>query len=537
MATHPEPPKKSVFDLDGVASMGEVWEATKDYSWVAKGFIPRPGVVMVSGPKSSLKTFTLISVGVGCSYGLDWPPFDTKLPKGLVMYVAGENVDELPIRHRACLRAFNLIGPDAGERIDDDFLAGVVESDNLIGAGVRLDLANAEHMAKLTTRFQAISERRGKPVIMVVFDTVTSLITKTLSDIPTCKAIVANTQLMATKLYCGIVLVNHTHLNNPNKSQGAFPLGAGLHGDFLAARNKEHETNGQKLGLRTVVTASRMKRMADLSLAFDFHGVPITLGVGGDGQPLETLAMRCVGLTTANQGIDQNAVRRYELAKALEPGKAVSASKAQEIVGWGHGGNQKQWLENCLPLMNQVYTVHLGPEAGTEQQWRELERYPRGSYTMVACRFGKEPIQTEEKKPDRGQDEAEIRRAKEQAKTGKRTNKRGAGRPLSAMPRGLMQALDYMEGLDAPLGADNRFLEFVGQVEAMREKGCGPLDEALMTYIRAAKDNVTLSPRLFAKAQTVREIIQQAQRMMKAATQKNARKTKRSEDTEGDSPV
>lgn len=74
--------------------------------WEIPYLLLRRGVVMISGPKSSLKSYIVLALGLAIVYALTW--FDgTKLVPGLFYYVTGEDEKRVGRRRIAWLRAHN----------------------------------------------------------------------------------------------------------------------------------------------------------------------------------------------------------------------------------------------------------------------------------------------------------------------------------------------------------------------------------------------------------------------------------------------
>ena len=90
----PNRPGIVVDDVESLKSK-RLWNAADlakfgDIVWEYPGMFPRRQVVMISGPKSSLKSYLLLAAGLSIVYGMTcWD--GTKLTPGMFIYCTGED--------------------------------------------------------------------------------------------------------------------------------------------------------------------------------------------------------------------------------------------------------------------------------------------------------------------------------------------------------------------------------------------------------------------------------------------------------------
>ena len=434
-------------DKEPLPTMGELYDLTKDQDWAIYQLFPSPGVVMFSGPPSSLKTYILVALGGMLCHGHKWID-GTETKQGLVFYCAGENPDELPIRYRAWLRSVKL--PET-ERVHNSFIA---------------IMASAKQV---------------------------------------CRRLVRHLKMIAGRLKISVVIINHTHVKNSAVSQGAFSLRASIDGDFLLVRDEaEDETAATEglvserdivrtLGLRTVVNVGRLKRSRDRGVAYEFVGVPITLGVDTKGRPIESLAMRCLGRTTAAIS-GTVSLRRYEMASTLLCPSDQSIRSVLTQCNWGGGGNQYDWAREALAPPGTWHTVTIG--TGTDARVVRLRLYLKGQWERVAVEAPPEPPKSREEGGDttsKRADEPEIRERKQQRKGNGRGGGTGSGRPLNSIQRGTMPQEDFDILMETPLaggGDDSPKQVFEKGIANLRSTGALITDEGerVIAYLAAPRD-------------------------------------------------
>jgi AAA domain-containing protein len=306
-------------------------------------------VVMMSGPKSSGKTFTTDCLMGMVGYGVPWCD-GTKTKRALAFVVTTEDKPEWDRKHSAWL---TLMGKPI---IDQDNVKFIEPADESFHRKVEtkrhgtvkvdhLDLLDPASVTILISQCQQTMKAEKLGCGILALDNLASLVPGRL-DKPQIQLLVRHLHLIANKLNCCVILINHTHLKNPRQYQGLAALGDLIDGTFYVSRD----------GMRTRVFIERLKGGVADGMTYEFAATVVTLGFKKNGQPITSLAMRLVGLAGQDTApIDHAAgIRKMVCEKA--PDKRLSSSQVIKMLSWdkqskekGDGGNQHKALQRAIP--------------------------------------------------------------------------------------------------------------------------------------------------------------------------------------------
>jgi hypothetical protein len=499
---------KKIWTADDLAKLPKV-------RWEIPNLLPAPGVVMISGPKSSLKSYIVLACCMSIVYERDWWD-SSKLTAGMAFYVTGEDEKLVGDRRIAWLRAHGL--PEAQQ---DGFRVLNIRQEGYIKEGKdRIDLLDKETIEALIRDFAATAKAERSRVGVVAIDPLTSLLPK-LSD-EVCRILVRHLKMLAEGLNCTVLIVNHTHRKNARTHQGSHVLADSIDGDLIAVRIWEHETNGVRTGLRTLLYIERLKRGRDADYTMDWRGTPmITRGDSGDEM---TCAMDCIGLAAA-VAVDQHAITRAWIALRLPPG-TISIPEAIAACGWAKGGSQYRDIRDAIPLDEWV-TVQLADGKTV----KELRRVKVGRGERIECRLAEQPLAQEEaRKPEaKPEHEPEVDAAKRRQRKENSGARHGGGKPLGTVRAGKMSQADYHAALDQPLAEAARDAHgFRSLIFGMRDHGAEITDEGAklldwLTTRFATETSRDMVLRLFATQMTARAVLRVASAKMKAAEKGKAK--------------
>jgi hypothetical protein len=210
----------------------------------------------------------------------------------------------------------------------------------------RLDLLDLASVTVLINQVQATAKAENLPAVILTLDNLASLCPGNL-DKPQTQLLVRHLHLMADKLNCCVILINHVHLNNKRQYQGLAALGDLIGGLFYVERN----------GMRTRVIIERLKGGVADGMTYEFIATVVTIGFRKNGKPITALAMRLVGLVGKDSAaIDHAAGTRKMACEKIKPGVRVSSSQVIKMLAWdknsakkGDGGNQHKALQRAIP--------------------------------------------------------------------------------------------------------------------------------------------------------------------------------------------
>jgi hypothetical protein len=476
--------------------------------WIVPNLLPAPGVVMISGPRSSLKSYILLSAMLSVVYGRTW--WDgIKLTPGLCIYITGEDERRVGPRRIAWLRVHDL--PDHTSL--DAFRVINVNHEYYLrgekGRPDKLDLLDPETVKVLGDDLAEMARREGLPVAVVALDPVTSLVPRLVD--PVTRQLVRHCKQIAQHLSCSVAIVNHTHRNNADRSQGSFYLADSIDGDFIAHRDQLHRTNGVVTGLRTMLEAKRLKDGFE-KYTTEWIGTPLNM-TKDDGSTEPTCAMECIGVTDAPV-IDLVATNRAWIASKIPPG-SVSFADACRLCGWSKGGNQYLALRDAIPEVWVAIQLPIGDEV------RELRRIKHGRGERIECRVvTAAPEQTVKPQPPPPKHEPEVVKvAKPTTESGKPS---GAGKPLGTIRQGTMEKDTFHATLDEPLDADDPRQSLNYRIQTLRAGGATITDEGERVLVWLAEFGTTpkgmgVIATLFTKATTTREALKTVATRMKTA--------------------
>jgi KaiC/GvpD/RAD55 family RecA-like ATPase len=528
--------KKRLWNAADLARFG-------DLVWEFPGMFARKQVVMISGPKSSLKSYLLLSAGLSIVYGLSaWD--GTKLTPGMFIYVTGEDEKRVGRRRIAWLRAHNLPETDQdGFRVvnvKQDAYRKPNDGKKNSGPSDRLNLLDEESVKALIADLKATKDAEGTRVSIVAFDTLTSLLPKLTDEV--CRPLVKHLKMIAEELDCCVVIVNHTHRKSSTTHQGSHVLADSIDGDMIAMRDWEHVTNGVKSGLRTLLHIQRLKD-GDSDVTYEWIGTPLLLPTA-DGGREKTCAMDCLGLT-ANAQVDSGSVNRVLIATVLAPGKIVNIAELIRLLGWPKkGGSQYEDIREAVPL-DEWIAVQL-PATG---EFRELRRTKVGrNGERVECRVMVEPPQQTEAdgKDTKRTDEPEIRAAKQRQKREGNDAAHSGGRPLNSVRRGTMSASDFEIEMETPLAGDDVTSPkqaFDAAIKRLRSAGATITEEGeqVIAYLLAlgtSAATMKAMAALFTTSATVHSVLKQgAARMKRESKYRDSKNPPPTPDDAGDGPA
>jgi hypothetical protein len=500
--------QKKIWTADDLAKLPKV-------RWEIPNLLPAPGVVMISGPKSSLKSYVVLACCMSIVYERDW--WDgTKLRHGYCFYVTGEDEKLVGDRRVAWLRAHDL--PVAQQ---DGFRVLNIEQEEYVKPDRdRIDLLDRQTIEMLIEDFTATAKAEGSRVAVVVIDPLTSLLPKLTDEV--CRILVRHLKMLANALDCTVVIVNHTHRKNARTHQGSHVLADSIDGDLIAVRDWQHKTNGVQTGLRTLLYIERLKRRRDVDYTTEWVGTPMI--VQGDGGEETTCAMDCTGLT-GSPAVDQHAITRSWIALRLPPGN-ISIPEAIKLCGWAKGGSQYRDIRDSIP-MDEWIAVQL-PDGKTV---KELRRVKVGRGERIECRLAELwPAQEEARKPEaKPEHEPEVDAAKRRQREENPGARHGGGKPLGTVRAGKMSQADYHAALDEPLAEAARDAHgFRSLIFGMRDRGAEITDEGAklldwLTTRFATETGRDMVLRLFATQMTARAVLRVASAKMKAAEKGKAK--------------
>jgi hypothetical protein len=491
--------KKKIWTAEDLSKLPRV-------RWEIPNLFPAPGVIMISGPRSSLKSYIVLSCCMSTIYERQW--WDgSKLKHGMCFYITGEDEKIVGDRRIAWLQAQGL--PEA--RQDAFRVLHVSHEAYLNGGADRINLLDRETLETLIKDLAATAEAEANRVAVVVIDPLTSLLPKL--DDPTCWTLVRHLKLIANSLDCCVVTVNHTHRRHAKAYQGSHVLADSIDGDFIAERDRDHLTNGVKTGLRTRLYAERLKRGRDIDFTTDWRGTPMMMQ-DEDGGEQQTCAMDCIGLTDT-VAVDQHAINRSWIASKIPPGR-VNIAEAIKLCGWQKGGSQYRDIRDAIPLDDWIAV-----QLPNGHEIRELRRVKIGKGQRIECRLVTEPP-----KPS-GADEPnpkpKLEPEAEEATRRKRTRSQFGGKPLGTLQRGTMAREEFNAALDAQLEVEARDAHgFRRMIYALRDTGSVITEEGEQVLAWLASGFETEAGRkvvipLFTTCTTARAVLRTAAAKMKAS--------------------
>jgi hypothetical protein len=495
--------KKKIWTAEDLAKLPRV-------RWEINNLFPAPGAVMFSGPKSSLKSYIVLSCCMSIIYERDW--WDgTKLRHGMCFYITGEDEKIVGDRRVAWLRAHDL--PDVRQ---DAFRVLNIRQEGYVKPGNdRIDLLDRRTVESLIEDFAATASAESNRVAVVVIDPLTSLLPKL--DDSVCRVLVRHLKLIADSLNCTVVIVNHTHRRHAKTHQGSHVLADSIDGDFVVERDREHLTNGVRTGLRAQLYVERLKRGRDVDYTTDWRGTPMTM-VNDEGVEETTCAMDCIGLSST-VAIDQYAINRSWIASRLPPG-SISLAQAIQLCWPKKGGSQYRDMRDAIPI-DEWIAVQLP----TSNQVRELRRVKHGKGERIECRMVAEPPKAREEKETAAKPryEPEVEATAKKVRAG---GSSGAGKPLGTVRYGAMRREEFHAALDAQLEENARDAHgFRKMIYALRDRGAVITDEGeqVLSWLASRFETeigrkVVVS--LFATSTTARAVLRTAAVKMKAAAKK-----------------
>jgi hypothetical protein len=369
-----EPVYKKLEDMGAILRIGDL-RSLAPLTWTLPIF-PAPGVGMLVGPKSSLKSFVLLTLAGMKAYGQPWLD-GTPIAKGMAFIVTNENIydrDEWPNRHAAWLtdngiqvafrmqdniRIVNPVSP-LFRRVVSTKGGGSRSVDNL-------DLLDDESVRTAINAIRVNAAAEVLPVGFVAFDTLTSLVHQKMT-VENAKVLVAHLHLIANELKCFVLLVNHSHRKRPREYQGPAALATNMDAHFIAARDN---TPGR---FRTILEVERLKSGAD-GYSLEFQGSLINLGVNS-----ASIAMRLTGMLAETDPISEaSAATARMLADRMRDGDRLSINGAVKLLGWTEGGEQHKVLRKAIP------EEWLGIALPTGVV-REIRRVIEGKRQWIECR-------------------------------------------------------------------------------------------------------------------------------------------------------
>ena len=215
--------------------------------------LPKRGVVMASGPKSSGKMFTTDCLMGMVAYGVPWCD-GTKTRRSLAFIVTTEDKPEWDRKHSAwlTLMGFPIIDQDNVkfvEPADELFHREAETKRGKVKVKVeQLDLLDPASVDILIKQCQQTMKAEKLGCGILALDNLASLVPGRL-DKPEIQLLVRHLHLIANKLNCCVILINHVHLKNPRQYQGVAALGDLIDGTFYVSR----------VGTKTHVFIERLK--------------------------------------------------------------------------------------------------------------------------------------------------------------------------------------------------------------------------------------------------------------------------------------
>ncbi len=312
--------------------------------------LPKRGVVMFAGAKSVGKTFTVDCLLGMVGYGVPWCD-GTKTRRALAFVVTNEDKPDWDRKHSAWL---TLMGKPI---IEQDNVKFVEPADESFHREVetkrhgtvkidRLDLLDLESVKVLIAQCQQTMKAEKLGCGILALDNLASLVPGRL-DKPQIQLLVRHLHLIADKLNCCVILVNHVHLKNAQQYQGLASLGDLIDGLFYVSRN----------GMKTYVLIDRLKGGVADGMTYEFAATVVTLGFRKTGKPITSLAIRLVGLVGKDvAAIDHAAGIRKMICEKTRPDVRYSSSQIIRMMEWdkqskskGDGGNQHKALQRAVP--------------------------------------------------------------------------------------------------------------------------------------------------------------------------------------------
>ena len=184
---------------------------------------PKRAVVMMAGAKSTGKTFTVNALCSMKAYGVPWSD-GTKTKPGLAFVVTNEDVPEWDSKHSAWLMLHGkpVVEQDGVKLIEPNdpvFHREVLTKHGKVLVD-RLDLLDLESVNILIAQVQATTKAEKLSGDILALDNLASLVSGRL-DKPQTQLLVKHLKLIAEKLNCCVILINHVHLNNSRHTRAS----------------------------------------------------------------------------------------------------------------------------------------------------------------------------------------------------------------------------------------------------------------------------------------------------------------------------
>ena len=137
----------------------------------------------------------------------------------------------------------------------------------------QLDLLDPASVDILIKQCQQTMKAEKLGCGILALDNLASLVPGRL-DKPQIQLLVRHLHLIANKLNCCVILINHVHLKNPRQYQGVAALGDLIDGTFYVSR----------VGTKTHVFIERLKGGVADGMTYEFAATVVTFGIQEERQ-------------------------------------------------------------------------------------------------------------------------------------------------------------------------------------------------------------------------------------------------------------
>jgi len=187
--------------------------------WIAKGYLMRGAVSVLSGPGSAGKSSLVVAWSIALALGQRWHRFYPVQPLKVMIYNVEDDKDEQRRRFSAALRQF--------ERTPKEVAANIIRvGPNSTGTLLRRDPISGR--LKITSAMQALEEliKQHKPDV-VVLDPLVELHDSEENDNTSVRAVMARFRSVAIDYNLALLLIHHArkgasgHAGDPDSLRGA----------------------------------------------------------------------------------------------------------------------------------------------------------------------------------------------------------------------------------------------------------------------------------------------------------------------------